>query len=406
MRARSSGLLRAGRAALVRAIRTSRFFPVTIPDRLGQDDELAGGRLDESVIVYFADTAESLYQIQMWLRPFEALHRRLPVVVVCQDSRTAARIRAASTLRVITIARYGRLDDLLSRSDVRVVLYVNQTPRNFECLRFTRPMHLYLGHGESDKGVSATNQIKAYDYHLVAGRQAIARIAAHVRRYDAATRCIPIGHPPLDGTGLLPRTAPSLDPPAVPARPRVVYAPTWEGAQPSVAYSSLVTHGTRLVGALMGAGYQVTYRPHPLTGVTSGDFGGADSAIRRMIDAAPGGGHRIDVSVPLEASLVDADVLVCDISAVALTWLATGRPLVVTRAGGAAEEARTLLTDALPRLAEADLPRVLDIVRAALEDTVGRADRIHAIGEYFAVATDGAATELFVDTVADLAAQA
>ena len=113
------------------------------------------------------------------------------------------------------MARYGRLDDLLSRSEVAVVLYVNHSSRNFECLRFTEVVHVYLGHGDSDKGVSASNQVKAYDYCFVAGEVAVARIAAHVRRFDAALRCLRIGQPQLDGTGLLPTKPPT----AAPARP-------------------------------------------------------------------------------------------------------------------------------------------------------------------------------------------
>src|SRR5699024_8765545 len=106
---------------------------------------------------------ESLYQLLPWLPAFEALDAQQRVVVICQDSRTAAKIRAASKLDVLTIARYGRLDDILSRSRVGLALYVGHSPRNFDCLRFTDMTHVYLGHGDSDKAVSASNQVKAYD---------------------------------------------------------------------------------------------------------------------------------------------------------------------------------------------------------------------------------------------------
>jgi hypothetical protein len=401
MSARSTGALRAMQSRLVLAARRSRWFPTTIPDRLGQDDELAGTRLAERVLVYFPDTAESLYQLEQWYRPLRALHERLPVVVVCQDSRTAARIRQDSGLRVLTIARYGRLDDLLARSDVRAVLYVNHSPRNFECLRFTEPVHLYLGHGDSDKGVSASNQVKAYDYCLVAGQEAVDRIAAHVHRYDAATRCLPIGQPQLDGTGLLP----AADAPARPApeRPRVLYAPTWEGAQPSVAYSSVLTHGPALVRALLAdGGLDVTYRPHPLTGVTSGAYAGADRDVRAALAAASSGSHRIDVGVPLAASFDDADVLVCDVSGVALSWLPSGRPLLLTKAQGeAVVEAGGPLASSVPRVAAADAPGVAALVHAALTGD-GAGERRELAGRYFARLRDGEATAELVATITRL----
>lgn len=404
MKARSTGTLRRLRSLLVHQVRSSRFFPTTIPDRLGDDDALAGGRLDERVIVYFPDTAESLYQLQPWLPALEALHQRFPVVVICQDSRTAAAIRRTSRLRVLTVARYGRLDDLLSRSEVAVVLYVNHSSRNFECLRFTEVVHVYLGHGDSDKGVSASNQVKAYDYCFVAGEVAVARIAAHVRRFDAALRCLRIGQPQLDGTGLLPTKPPTAAPADPPIRARVLYAPTWEGAQPSVAYSSLLTHGPQLVSSLIAAGFEVTFRPHPLSGVTSGEYAAADATIRSLVSAA-GAPHRVDAAGSLATSFQDADLLVTDISAVALNWLPGGRPLVITQAAGDAKETRSPLTDIVPRLAVSDLDRCAEIVRAALADRE-RAARLDTIEQFFEVATDGAATAAFIAAVQRVAAEA
>jgi len=403
MSAQPTGLKRRLRNRLVQAVRRSKYFPVTIPDRLGDDDALAGQSLPDKVIVYFPDTAESLYQLEPWFAPLRALNDALPTVVICQDSRTAARIRANSGLRVLTIARYGRLDDLLAHSDVRLALYVNHSPRNFECLRFTSLTHIYLGHGDSDKAVSASNQVKAYDYCLMAGQAAIDRVAEHVRLYDAAARCLPIGQPQLDGTGLLPATAPSAQAPREPQRPCVLYAPTWEGAQPSVAYSSLLSHGRRLIEGLLAGGWHVIYRPHPLSGVTSGDYAAADRWVRDTLATA---GGRVDTSVPLAASFADADLLVSDISGVVLNWLPSGKPLLLTVPDhDAATETRTGLTETVRRLAVADLPRVADLARDELVNDPRRADRLALIGHYFAETTDGAATVAFTQTCLRLASE-
>ena len=40
----------------INRLRRSRFFPVTIPDKLGDDDRLAGTTLRHRVLVYFPDT--------------------------------------------------------------------------------------------------------------------------------------------------------------------------------------------------------------------------------------------------------------------------------------------------------------------------------------------------------------
>lgn len=376
----------------INRLRRSRFFPVTVPDKLGDDDRLAGTTLRHSVLVYFPDTQESLYQIEPWLAAFEALDARLPVVVVCQDSRTAARLRAASTLEVLTIARYGRLDDLLGRSDVKLALYVSHSARNFECLRFTSMVHVYLGHGDSDKGVSASNQVKAYDYCFVAGRAAVDRIARNVHSYDAAARCLTIGQPQLDVSGVL-----GLPAPGAADRPTILYAPTWEGAQPSVAYSSVLSHGETMVRALVESGrWRVLYRPHPLTGVTSPDYARADERIRALVEADPGGGHRVDTGTLAEA-FAGASLLLSDVSGVVLNWLPTGRPIVLTQPhGDQARVARTPLTLVLPSIPAQDAADIDAVARAALTDEDGRAQRAELIEYYLTDVTPGAATARFV----------
>lgn len=377
--------------------RRSRFFPVTIPDRLGQDDELAGTSLPHRVVVFFPDTLESLYQLRPWLPALEALDRVARTVVVCQDSRTARALREASSLDVLTIARYGRMDDLLARSDVRVALYVNHSPRNFENLRFTSLTHVYLGHGESDKGVSASNQVKAYDFCFVAGRAAVERLVAHVPRYDAEARCVIVGQPQLDSSGLL-----TLPQRTQGERTAVLYAPTWEGAQPSVAYSSVLSHGVRLVRALLDDGrYDVLYRPHPLTGVTSAEYGAADAEIRALVTGA-GGAHRVDTSPDLAAAFARADVLVCDVSGVALNWLPTGRPFLVARPGGDAVVPEPAPILASERMLDADEDAATAVARALAEsdDDAARA----LVEHYLSDVTPGRATARFVDAAAALVA--
>ncbi|PFG37608.1 CDP-glycerol:poly(glycerophosphate) glycerophosphotransferase [Flavimobilis soli] len=371
--------------------RRSRFFPVTIPDRLGDDDRLAGVTLPHSVMVFFPDTQESLYQIRPWLRAFEALDAEERTVVVCQDSRTAQRLREESTLDVITVARYGRMDDLLSRGNLRLALYVNHSPRNFENLRFTSLTHVYLGHGDSDKGVSASNQVKAYDFCFVAGQAAVDRLALHVPRYDAEARCVVIGQPQLDSSGLL-----TLPPRPESGRTTVLYAPTWEGAQPSVAYSSVVSHGRALVRALLDDGsFDVIYRPHPLTGVTSGEYAAADAEIRAMVTDAPGA-HRVDTGPDLHEAFAAADLLVCDVSGVALSWLPTGRPLVVTETDAAPATAGDSLTRGAERLTASEAAGLPGRVRSLLADA-GYDDRMRALRDHYFLTTEhGGATRNFV----------
>jgi len=372
-------------------------LPAGTPDRLGDDDRLAGERFDETVMVYFPDTRPNLYQLQQWYGPLRALDQRYRVVVVLQDSRVARVVRRELGLPCWVIAHYSRLDDVLARSDVKLALYVNQSPQNFSALRFTTLAHVFLNHGESDKGVSVSNQVKAYDFCFVAGQAAIDRIAAHTMLYDAPARCIAIGRPQLDfdrpgGAGL--RRDAEL--------PTVLYAPTWEGAQPSLAYGSLRSHGPDLVRALLRSGrFRVIYRPHPLNGLLDSAYGDADAEVRRLVaDAGTtgGDGHLVDTDRPLNASLAESDVLICDVSAVAMDWLPLGRPLVVTvPASDSVVTAATRLLDVAPRLPVEALPTVVDLLVDQLERDPTKEQRLALTEHYLGETTPGAATRRFVD---------
>jgi hypothetical protein len=346
----------------IRAVRQSRLFPRTMVNRLGEDDALSGGLLDSTVIVYFPDALDSLYQITPWLPAFELLNEQLPVTIVCQDSRVTERVRATSGLDVRTIARYGTLDDLLGRSDVKVALYVSHAPRNFECLRFTSLMHVYLGHGDSDKGVSASNQLKAYDYAFLPGEAAVERVRIRLMKFDTDAHTMIVGQP----QNSVVSHQPSRD-----GRTTVLYAPTWEGAQPSVAYSSVLSHGGDLVRSLLADGrFRVEVRPHPLSGVTSGAYAAATREITDAVTAA-GNGHRV-VSADeetLEESFARADLLITDVSAVSSGWLPTLRPLIVTvPAGAQAAEADAGMLATIPRLIASDAVRAPEIVSEVLAD--------------------------------------
>lgn len=371
-------LRRRAQSAVIRRLRRSRFFPRTIPDRRGEDLAMASARFDAEVMVYFPGALDTTYQITPWLPTFEALHRAHRVVIVCQDSRVAAMLGRGTSFPVVTIARYGTLDGILSRSEVKLALYVSHLPRNFESIRFSSLLHAYIGHGDSDKGVSASNQLKAYDFVFAPGQAAIDRIERRLMRFDSAKHCRIVGQP-LTLSAPLPAEGEPGEGGAV------LYAPTWEGAQPSVAYSSVLTHGERMVRGLLADGrFPVIYRPHPLIGVTSPAYAVADRAVREAITAA-GAPHRVigaeDES--LESTFARASALICDVSAVATAWLPSLKPIVVTAAAGsAAVSADSGMLSTVPRLAAEDAERAADLIAAETDDEEGRGHRQQLVGYY------------------------
>lgn len=376
------GVVRRFQLWAIARLRRSRFLPVGMPDKIADGHRL-GQAFGQPIMVYFATAQDSLYQLRPWYHALAALDAVHPVVAVFKDSRTAAVVRTEAGLDCVTLARYGQLDEILGESDVKLALYVNHDPVNFECLRFTSLAHVYLGHGDSDKGVSISNQVKAYDFCFLAGQGALDRTADNVMLYDAAARSVLIGQPQFDGaTSYTPRPDPA-------GRRTVLYAPTWEGSQPSVSYGSLETHGLALVEALR-ADYRVIYRPHPLSGVINASYGAADAAIR-------GAAERVDTNVSMEQSFADADLLICDVSAVSLNWLPSGKPFLVTTPQAPIPNSR--LMDVIPTLqVDADVRAVV----AEHLDTDPTADaRRDLIAYYLTDTAPGAATQRFVQACTD-----
>jgi hypothetical protein len=379
-----------------RLVRRLGLLPGGEPDGLGDDERLDGVVLPGRAIAFFPEPPRNAYQLEQWLCPLEALAERCGVAVITQDSRTAVRLRERTTIPVLCVGRTATLDRLVQRSSIALALYVSHHPRNFQMLRFPSVAHVYLGHGESDKAVSASNQLKAYDRVFVAGPAAEERVQTELMWFDAS-RMVRIGRP----------QAAAPDPRPAAERPTVLYAPTWEGAQPSMAYSSVPTHGRALVESLVAAGLRVVYRPHPRTGANRRDVAAADAALRALFatDDMRVGGHTVDTDEPLTAAFGGADLLITDVSSLAVEWLPTGRPLIVTvpAESGAVVTASPLL-DVVPRLPAAEAGRVGELALRCLADDPER-DRRRALVEHYLGGDDPARALLrFLDACDDVIA--
>lgn len=340
---------------------------------------------ERPVAVFFAGGPVELYQLADWLPVLEDLDEVVPLVVVCTRADGARAVMRRTSLPVRLAKGAPDIEALVRRGGLRGVLYVNHLERNFRMLRFPGPVHVYLGHGESEKDSSISNQNKAYDYSFVAGPAGRDRLQRVLRGYDAAVRAPMVGRPQLD------HDAPGAPDWARDGRTRVLYAPTWEGDRPAMAYGSIASHGEALVRALVeDGGFRVVYRPHPRAGSTSPDYHRADAAVRELL---AGEDHLVDTG-PYGWQTRFADVCVTDVSSVAYDWAATGKPLVVTDPGpGVAETVDSPLLSAVPRLTAAEAGSAPELLRAVQ----GRMPEgwSAVVEHYFGDTTPGAATARF-----------
>src|SRR5690349_14124955 len=104
-------------------VRRSRFLPSGMPDKR-TDEHRLGQAFTQPVMLYFPTARDSLYQLRPWYHALRALDADQGVVCVFKDSRTATVVREETGLDCVTLARYGQLDDILSRSEVKRALCV------------------------------------------------------------------------------------------------------------------------------------------------------------------------------------------------------------------------------------------------------------------------------------------
>lgn len=341
--------------------------------------------------LYFAGDSGSLYQLSEWLWSCEQLAARLrdagygdaPLAVFCRHAGHVEQISRLTTLPV----RFGRmardLEAFMSQPSLRLVFYVNQSPLNFQALRYRQPAHVHLSHGESEKISMISNQLKAYDYVFTAGQAARERLLAALIGYaeqGGEQRMIDVGRPQLDA----PRQVPTAwQQTAAEEQLTVFYAPTWEGDSPAMAYGTLKHNGPAVVRGLLDAGCRVIFRPHPRTGVMDVATAQALTQTIQLVRAHPRG--YVDDGGRLGWQFDVADVCLTEMSALAFDWLSTGRPLVLIRPDEpGAEVLPGGLFDRVPA-GEARNPRALiDMVtaadRSASRDAVQRAQE-HYLGD-------------------------
>lgn len=185
--ARKATLARWIRSAGGRWFRKLGLLPPGVADGLGDDAVLAETALSEEIVVYFPDPPESVSLLRQWYPTLRVINRKMPVVIVVQDSRTKALVLAESQLPTVAVAHYATMDSLLSRSMVRAAVYVSDHPWNFSMLRFSSIVHVLLVK-DSGQAASISNQVKGYDFCFTTQCSGAAEIFTKLPLYDAS-RC-------------------------------------------------------------------------------------------------------------------------------------------------------------------------------------------------------------------------
>jgi CDP-glycerol glycerophosphotransferase (TagB/SpsB family) len=115
------------------------------------------------------------------------------------------------------------------------------------------------------------------------------------------------------------------------AKPRVLYAPTWEGYFEDSCYSSVLKMGERLIETIQAVSdrYTFDFKPHPLTGRSDARYREAQAKLEEAFRAL-GDNWVAEPNKTLYEYFERSDVLVTDISSVVSDYLFLGRPIILS----------------------------------------------------------------------------
>jgi hypothetical protein len=282
---------------------------------------------------------------------------------------------------------------------VRGAFYPHGAAKNSEFINGSSAKHVFLGHGDSDKPLSASERVLQYDIITVAGQAAIDRFAAAGLSVPADKLRI-IGRPQTEGidpaTGPMPRPA------------TVLYAPTWRHADDSLNVSSLAAADT-IVQALLDRDCNVIFRRH-FAGQNHVEAEAMIARVNALLEADAAKTDRPHrwgaeaMEQPLIEAFNSADAMVSDVSGIVVDFMASQKPLVMYAAQYADPHAfrQAHRTAAAAYVIDRDLRLLNDVLNSALgEDPLAATRAEHA--DYFLGGPERAVpAKRFIDLIREL----
>ena len=270
------------------------------------------------VAVYYPDNVAKLYQLTQWLPVFENHPDDLRFGLVVRNYNAYLELKGKTSLPIAHVPNFPDLMELYRVSTFTAVVYVNNGVGNFQSLTVPELVHVHVNHGESDKICMVSNQVKAYDRVFVAGEAAVQRHRAALSEFNTDL-LVRVGRPQLDE-----HPAPSL---AESTRTTIMFAPTWAGEDEANNYTSMETMGAAIAAACLAQpNVRFIYKPHPRV-LDSSDARISENnarvvtAIERAVKEDPSAGHAVLMKGDILALFPRTDVLISDVSSVALDFL-------------------------------------------------------------------------------------
>ena len=207
---------------------------------------------------------------------------------------------------------------------LKACFYPSNTGNNLHLLKHTDVNHIFIGHGDSDKSGSAHKYFRVYDENWVAGE-------AHVDRFRnegfdfRGLKFVKVGRPNLKELLQLSQK---------PWRERfegklkLLYLTTWEGVFKEQDYTSAYIMKDILKNVEdMGIFDEIAVKLHPWTGRRNPDLVSLPKELEALAEKFDTKMVLYSPDVALEEAIKEANVFICDISAVVSEVLAANSPI-------------------------------------------------------------------------------
>lgn len=287
----------------------------------------------------FAGRSGGPWQLRMW-EPYVLRSGERNVVISLHPKYSRMILKDAALQSPFVQLGSRGFDDLeqVLPSSLKAVFYVQNARANAGFMAHKHLTHVWLNHGDSDKPANFNPRHALYDVLVVCGQAGIDRYERH-GIHVAPEKFRILGRP--QASGVQPADGPIAE-----KDPKVVlYAPTWQGLDDAVNFSSL-ERGPEMVRALIERGATVIFRPHPLS---------YRWRIRRAVvqeireilradKATSSRRHRWGRTVDKRWTVADcanrSHALISDVSSVVSDFLQSGKPYAMTSMRASVEDFR------------------------------------------------------------------
>jgi len=343
------------------------------------------------VVAYFSGGINSYYQIKQWQKPFEELNKKHKLLYIITDYEVYLHFIKEQIFEVVYIQDFTNLIEIYQENEFAITLYINNSLKNFQAVRYSRGYHLHLNHGESEKESMRSNQAQAYDFVFTVGQRGVDRYEEYLLNFNAQ-KFIQVGRPQLDFIE-------EMEIEKKENQKVILYAPTWEATHSSMNYTSVPIFGIELVSKILEDENNILiYKPHSALGSRDEDSKIANEKILKIISENENAHFMMDEDINSVFTLVDFAFF--DNTSVMIDYLHTQKPAAYIEV--LEDQSINELAKAFKTINKENFTNIIEILEDELINDNKSLQRAKVKEYYLGNYKNGESTSIFINKISDL----